>query len=886
MRWRTILVLRLRSLFRRDQVEEDLDDELQFHLDQLTARYEERGLSPEEARQAAQRDTYSLEAVKDWARDARRVGWIEDAVRDVRYTVRTLKQHPTFAGAVLLTLALGIGANTAMFSFVDGVLLKPLPYPNADRIVRVLEKAPYAPRNGISTLNFLDWQKDNAVFDFMAARTSGLATLTGRREPVQLRGAKVSARYFDIFGIEAERGRTFLPDEDQRGNDHVVVLSHALWVNQFGADPTIVNRTIVLDHEPYTVVGILPAGSPFDRDFFQFWRPLAFEPSEMTRDYHWMVSFARLKSGVSLRQAQANMMTIGSRLEREFPDSNKGWGVTVERYADTLVAPDLRTALLVLLTATGLVLLIGCTNLANLALARGVSREREVAVRASLGAGRGRLIRQFLTEHVVLAVGGGLLGVAVGYGGMRGLQSLIPPLSFAREAQITMDARVLGFTLAISLMTGLMFGVVPAIHATSLDLTSVVKDGGRGATDRGSRRLRDVLVVTEVALAFVLLVGSGLMMRSFLGLLAVDPGIDPTNVLTLGVPVTTEQFHDLVQLNTYLRQIRDAVDAVPGVREAAWSCVPPMEKACYGMPMQPTSRPIVDRANRPIYFFKVVSPSYFSVLGLRMARGRALSDRDGKGMRPVLVINERLAKREFENQDPIGQQLLIQEIIPGKSELGPEVSWQIVGVVHDEKVNGTDDPNWNAGVYASNEQSPVYGQTLNVRADVNPLTLQQSIAAAIHHVNKDQALTDIRTVDQIKDLSMASRRLQSVLLGLFAAVAVLLAAIGLYGVTSYSVAQRTHEIGIRAALGATGMVLMRLVLVRNMVLTCLGLAIGIIGAWALTGLMASLLYGVSARDPATMVVVGALLTAVALIACIVPASRATKIDPLAALRIE
>ena len=864
----------------------ELEDELRLHLE-LTAedalRREPLDDGPRRARLQAGGLAQAMEAV----RDQRGLPWLTDLARDLGFGSRLLVRNRGFAVVAILTLALGIGANTAIFSFVDGVLLKPLPYRNGDRIVRVLEKAPHAARNGISTLNFLDWQKDNAVFDFMAARAPGAATLTGRGEPVQLQGARVSARYFDMFGLEAERGRTFLPDEDQRGKDHVVVLSHALWVNQFGADPAIVNRTIVLDNEPYTVVGIMPAGSAFDRDFFQLWRPLAFAPSDMTRDYHWMVSFARLKSGVSLQQAQANMTAIGSRLEREFPDSNKRWGVVVERYADTLVGQDLRTALLVLLTATGLVLLMGCTNLANLALARGVSREREVAVRTSLGAGRGRLIRQFLTENMLLALGGGALGIALGYGAMHGLQLLIPPLSFAREAQITMDARVLWFALAISLMTGLAFGTLPAIQATSPELTSVMKDGGRGATDRGSRRrLRDGLIVTEVALAFVLLVGSGLMMRSFLGLLTVDPGIDPTNVLTLGVPVTTERFPDPVQLNTYLREIRHAVDAVPGVRDTAWSCVPPMQRACIGMPIQVASRPIVDRANQRVYFFKVVSPSYFSVLRLRMARGRALSDRDTKGMPPVLVINERLAKREFENQDPIGQQLLIQEIIPGKSELGPDVPWQIVGVVHDEKVNGIDDDERNAGMYVSNEQSPVYFQTLNVRTTVNPLTLQQSILAAIHQVNKDQALTDIRTVDQIKDLSMASRRLQSVLLGLFAAVAVLLTVIGIYGVTAYSVAQRTHEIGVRAALGATGMSLIRLVLARGLVLTWLGLAIGIIGALALTRLMESLLYGVSARDPTTMVWVGVLLTAVALVACYVPAWRAIRVDPMTALRTE
>jgi putative ABC transport system permease protein len=809
---------------------------------------------------------------------------VSSVIQDLRYGWRTLAKTPGFAAVAILTLAIGIGANTAIFSFVDGVLLRPLPYKDADRIVRVLEKPPRGARNGISTLNFLDWQKDNESFDFMAATTGGAATLTGTGEPVQLNGARVSAHYFDIYGIHAGLGRTFLPGEDQPGKDHVVVLSHALWASQFGSDPSILNRTILLDNEPYTVVGVLPEGSAFDRSFNQFWRPLAFEPSNMTRNFHWMTSFARLKAGVSLQQAQANMSAIGARIAADYPDSNKGWGVVVERYADTLVGPDMRTALFVLLTASGLVLLIGCVNLANLALARGVSREREVALRASLGAGRGRLIRQFLTENVLLSLCGGALGIGVGYGAMRGLEMLIPPFSFAREARITMDGRVLLFALAVSMLTGLLFGIVPAWQATTPDLTSLMKDGGRGSTDRASRkRLRDMLVVAEVALAFVLLVGAGLMMRSFLQLLNVDPGFDASNVLTMALPITTAQFPDPIRMNQYLEEIRQAVDAVPGVQESAYSCAAPMQGACYGMPMQVASHPMLEVANRPGGFYKIVSPSYFSVLKLKMARGRALSDHDTQGTPPVLVISERLATREFGSEDPIGQRLLIQAIVPGKTELGADIPWEIVGVVRDEKTNGIQDTQ-SAGVYVSYQQTPVYGQTLDVRTSIEPLGLQKAIAAAIHGINKDQAITDVRTVEQIKDLSSANNRLQSVLLGIFAAVALVLAGIGIYGVISYSVAQRTHEIGIRAALGATEGNLLALVLSRGVILTAVGLVIGVSGSLALTRLMASLLYGVGARDPVTMAGVAALLALVAVTACYVPARRATKIDPLVALR--
>jgi putative ABC transport system permease protein len=806
-------------------------------------------------------------------------------LQDLRYGGRSLVRNPGFACVALLTLALGIGANTAIFTFVDAILLKPLPYQDADRIVRVLEKPPMFERNGISTLNFLDWQKDNTVFDYMAAQTGGPVTLTGMTEPVQLRGARVSAHFFDIFKIRPALGRTFLPGEDQPGKEQVVVLSHVLWVNQFGADPSIVNRTILLDNLPHTVVGVLPAGSAFDRAFNQLWRPLAFEPSNMTRNFHWLTSFARLKDGVSLQQAKANMDAIGKRIEQEYPDSNKGWGVIVERYAETLINPDLRTALFVLIGATGMVLLIGCANLANISLARGIAREREVTLRASLGAGRWRLVRQFLTENVLLSACGGVLGIAVGYGMMKWLKLLLPPYSFAREVEITMNVRVLLFSLAISVFTGLLFGLAPALQATAPDLSGTLKDGGRGAIGGSSRkRTKDILIVAEVALAFILLVGSGLMIRSFFQLMNVDTGFDATNVLTLGMPISTRRFPDTAQLNRYLTEVRTAVEAVPGVRETALSCAPPMQGTCYGMPMQLASRPVVDRANRQGGFYKIVSPSYFSALKLKLIRGRALSDRDVKNSPPVLVINERFAKRYFDKDDPIGQRILIQEIIPGRTELGPEIAWEVIGIIQNEKLGVRDDQ--GVGVYVSNEQSPFYSMTLSVRAGVDPMTLQKSIRDAIHSVNKDQALSDVRTVDQIKEQALAPNRVQSTLMGIFGTVALLLSGIGIYGVISYSVAQRTHEIGIRAALGASAGSLLRLIVSRGLVLALIGLVIGVGGALGLTRVMERLLYGVGARDPMTMSSVAVVLAAVAVSACYIPARRATRVDPLVALRYE
>lgn len=465
--------------------------------------------------------------------------------QDLRYAARTLGRSPGFAAIAVLTLALGIGANTAIFSFVDGILLKPLPYPDADRIVRVLEKPPGFPRNGISTLNFLDWQKQNTVFDFMAAQTGASMTLSGTNEPVLLHVGRVSPHYFEIFGIKAVFGRTFLPDEDQLGKDRVVLLSYILWQNRFGGDRSILNRTILLDNQPYQVVGILPAGSAFDRAFNQLWRPLAFEPANMTRNFHWMGSFGRLKQGVSLQQAQKSMDVIGARIAHDYPDSNKGWGVVVEKFSDVIVGPEMRTALYVLMSATIMVLLISCANLANLALARGVAREREVSIRASLGASRWRLIRQFLTENVLIALCGGVLGIGIGYVTMRYLNTLVPPNTLPREVQVGMDGRVLLFALAISVLTGLVFGMAPALQATTPDLANSMKEGGRGSTAGAARRrLRDVLVVAEVSVAFVLLVGSGLMMQSFFHLVSVDPGFDSTNILTMSLPTSDKQYPD------------------------------------------------------------------------------------------------------------------------------------------------------------------------------------------------------------------------------------------------------------------------------------------------------------------------------------------------------
>jgi putative ABC transport system permease protein len=811
---------------------------------------------------------------------------VSELVQDLRYGVRTLRKNPGFATVAVLTLAIGIGANTAIFSFVNGVLLKPLPYGEPERIVRVLEKPPGGGRNGISTLNYLDWQRDNTVFEYMAAQTGGSVTLTGVNEPIQPRGARASQHYFDIFGIKAVLGRTFAANEDQLGQERVAVLSHALWESQFGADPKVIGRSITLDGAPYTVIGVLPAGGAFDRAFAQIWRPLAFEPQNMTRNFHWFGAYAKLKRGVTIKQATAQMDAIGARIAQDYPDSNKGWGVSIEPFADTVVGTQLRQSLYVLLSAVGMVLLIGCANLANLTLARGTAREREVAIRASVGAGRWRLVRQFLTENVLLSICGGVLGLALGLALKAGLELAVPPFSLPREADLSIDTRVLLFTLVLAILTGIIFGLAPALQATRPNLAGCMKEGGRGASSGGRHKVRGALVVTEVALAFVLLTGAGLLIRSFFQMQQVDTGFDSTNVLTAGLPIPEKRFPDAVQLNTYLRQVVSKVEAMPGVRDVALTSALPMQGWGYGMPFQRADKPMVDRANRRACFFKMVSPSYFRTLGMKVRKGRTLGEHDAKGAPFATVINETMVRLYFKDEEAVGKRILVQEIVPGKTQLGPEVPWEVVGVVADEKVDNLGGRGDNPGMYVSNEQSPVFYQALVVRAGMDPAGMKESLGRAIHEINKDQSLTEVKTLEQIKAESMASNRLQSLLLTVFAGIAVLLAAIGIYGVISYSVEQRTHELGIRAALGASKGDLVRLILRSGMAMAGIGLVLGFGGAFGLTRLLTNLLFGVGERDPVTLGAVAALLAGVALLACYIPARRATKVDPMVALRYE
>jgi putative ABC transport system permease protein len=797
-----------------------------------------------------------------------------------------LRRSPGFTTVATLTLALGIGANTAIFSYVDGVLLRPLPYAHPERICMVWEKPPGGDRNGISTMNYLDWASQNTVFDRMAGQRGDSVTMTGIPKPIQLRAARVSAGFFDIFGVSTALGRTFAPDEDQRGKPRVAVLSNRLWKNQFGGAKDIIGRKLLLDSEPYTVIGVLPADSAFDRRFNEIWLPFVFEPKDMTRNFHWFISYARLKEGVTLEQARSQMKVIGERIAKLYPDSNKGWGVTVDRFEDRVVGDQLRRSLYVLLAAVAAVLLIACANLANLTLARGTSREREVAIRASLGAGRWRLVRQFLAENVLLSLAGGVLGLGLGFAMVAGLNALTPPFTLPAEAVVRIDMRVLAFTLAISVLTGIIFGLAPALQAASPKLAETIKEGGRGTTAGGARgRLRSALVIAETALAFILLTGAGLLIRSFDALMNVHTGFDATNVLTMDLPLSPTKVTDGDQAILYTRRIVDATGALPGIRNAAIASALPLQGWGYGMPFQIAGKPFKDRANRDACAFKMVSPSYFRSLGIRVERGRGLDERDTKNAPPVAVINETMAKRFFKGENPVGKRIQVQEIVYGKPNLGPEIPWEVVGVITDEKLSGLDDDR-SPGMYVPYSQSPTQFVSLAVKSAANPEAMQQAILAAVQQINPDQALPNVRTMARIERESTGPNRLRTTLMTGFAAIAMLLAAIGIYGVISYSVAQRTHEMGLRAALGASAGAILQLVIRGGMMRVVAGLAIGVCGALALTRTMKSLLFEVTAWDPWTLGAVALGLIAVGVMACYAPARRATKVDPMVALRYE
>jgi putative ABC transport system permease protein len=887
MEWFNILMARLRALFRRESVLQDIEEELRIHIEMETETNIKRGMPPDEARSDALKSFGNPVRNTELGYDVRGGGWLEGLWQDLRYGVRMLVKSPGFTLIAVLTLALGISANTAIFSFVNAVLLKPLPYPDPERIVGVWEKHPGGFSNYISTLNFLDWERQNHCFQFLSAIAEDTLTLTDSGSPEQLYVQRVSASYFKALGVEATLGRTFAASENEVGADLVVVLSNRIWQSRFGGDPKVIGRKITLDAKSYTIIGVLPANSTFGRTQAVMWLPLAFTPANMTRNFHWLFAIARLEPGVTLKQARDEMDTIGARIAAMYPESKKGWGVTVDPYIDQVVQPELRRSLWMLLAAVGAVLLIGCANVANLTLARGTDREHEIAIRSALGARRFRLIRQLLTESIFLGILGAVAGLALGNALMRGMKLWLPPDMLPPQADVRMDYGVLLFTMVIGILTGILFGLAPALSGTRPDLARSLKESGRTTAGLTPHRMRTALVVTEVALSFVLLVCASLLIRSFNRLASLDPGVDTTNVLAMDLPIPRTEFTNGATLTNYLREVTQKVRSVPGVRDVAITDVPPMKGSGFA-PFLIEGRNYLPYPQRPTSGFKAVGPSYFDTVGMRLLKGRSLDESDGAGAAPVTVINETMAKTYFKGEDPIGKLILIRQLVFGKAARGPEIPWQVVGVVSDEKVGGklvsfTEDI---PVVYVTFYQSPGAYNSLVVRAAMNPLLLSGSIEQAIWKVNKNQAVANIETLEEIKSQSVAPARLRTALLAIFAGVALSLAAVGIYGVVFYSVSQRAREMAIRLALGAAPGDLLKLVIGKTMLIVLAGLALGAGAALALTRVLTSLLYDTSPTDRVTWALAGALLAAVALLACYFPARRVTKVDPLTILRFE
>ncbi len=797
-----------------------------------------------------------------------------DVLGDIRYALRQLGRTPGFTVVAVLTLAFGIGATSAIFSVVNSVMLTPLPFPEPERLARVHEVVPQYGRFSVAPATFFDWRRQNSVFERMTAYGSSSATLDAGSGPERLTGLIVTWEFFDVLGVQPARGRGFRPDEDTPNNNTVIVISHGAWQSRFGADPAIAGTAVSINGTPVTVAGVMPAGFAFPSRDIEFWRPMAIDPANASRGAHFLAAIGRLKPGVSIEQAAAEMKTISERLGTQYPDNSANESADTVLLHDQIVGP-IRPMLWTLLASVVVVVLIACANVANLLLVRASVREKEIAIRAAMGAGRRRLVRQLLTESLVLAVAGGALGVLLAYLAIAPIQTLSAG-SIPRVTEIALDARVLAFAFALALVTGVIFGLAPAWQASRAGLGAILKEGGRSSATSGGRWVRSALLVAEVALSLILLVGAALLLRSFTKLSNVDPGFDADRVLAFRValPATTypEDHHRAAFFDNLLARMR----ATPGVEAAGMVQTLPLRGGyvlSFEIEGRPPSRPGEDlSANH-----RVVSPGYFTALGMRLLRGRLLNDRDIQTSPMVAVVDEAFVRRHFPNEDPIGRRLDIGN--------GTDGAYEIVGVVSDvryETLEAAADPT----MYVPFTQDIFSQMWLLARTTGAPSAFAGTARQLVRDIDRGLPAFSISPLDAIVDESMAERRFSMLLLGLFALVALFLAAVGLYGVVSYTVGQRTQEIGLRMAIGAAPWQVLRMVVGGGMKLALVGVALGVAGSLALANLVASMLFGVTAFDPASYAATAIVLLAVAMLACYVPARRAMRVDPIIALRQE
>jgi len=886
------VLFRLRALFRRDAVESELDDELRFHFAQQVEKYVSAGVQREEAVRRARLAFGGTEQVKEECRDARGVTFVETLMQDLRYGLRMLRKNPGFTFVAVLTLALGIGANTAIFSVIDSVLLRPLPYKDSSSLVIVWESntRESSPHNTVAPPDFLDWQSQSDVFAGMTAIVDERDNLTGNGDPEQVIVQLVSVNFFSLLGVNPAIGPGFSAENGQPGKGNVVVLSYALWKERFGGDPGLIGKTLLLNGHNQTVVGVAPQSfNWFIKDGSltgakpQMWSPFVFPDRFRDRKEigRFMTVVARLKPRVSRSEAQTQMDTIAARLEQEYPDFNGHWGVNVVPLREQ-ISGGLRPALLILLGAVALVLLIACANVSSLLLARAASREREMAIRTAIGASRWRIARQLLTESVLLAVTGGGIGVTLAVWGTNALLAASPENLLDLRA-ISIDLRVLAFAAGATFLAGLLFGFLPSYISAHSTISETLKEGGRGSSaGKHSGIARSTFVVAQMGLALVLLAGSGLLIRSFIRLIGVDPGFDTGHLLTFRVTLPESKYGSDQACMTFFQQLLARISRLPGVRSVSMNSFPPLSGLGAATGVHLLGQPQRQLSDLPVAAVRVVGPNYFGTMSIPLRAGRRFNELEMAEEKHVAIINQAFADKYLSGVNPIGQKAAIYMKSLVENENQPS---EIIGVVGDVRQMGLDTAA-EPTVYWPYPELVYTGMTILVRTSNDPRGLVSAVGSELHQMDPEQPMASVATMEQLLSDSLSRSRFTMLVLGVFAAIALVLAAVGIYGVIAYSVMQRTQEIGIRVALGAQRQDVLRLVLGQGTRLTLLGVGMGIIAALIFTRLMAILLFSISATDPLTFTAVSLLLVGVALLACYLPARRAMRVDPLIALRYE
>ena len=883
MRIASAIKKRVAAIFRRNQLDCEMDAELRSHIELHAEDLMREGAPRDEALRQARLAFGGLDRAKEECRDATGISFLESLVQDVRFGLRMLRKNPGFTAVAVLTLALGIGANGAIFSVVNSVLLHPLAYNDPDRLVTILHygTAPVAPAN------YLDYRDQSKSFEAMGAAQAWSPNLTDVAQPERLMGLRVTQNMLPLLGIQPQVGRLFNQGEDTSGNDREVILSYGLWQRRFSGDPSALGKSMLLDGVSYAIVGVMPPSfhfAPFWVTHAELWAPLSIESSAKGRGGNSLRLFARLKTGVMLSQARAEMATITARLEQVYPGTNTNIVVTPlkEKVVGNIEAP-----LLVLLAAVAFVLLIACANVAHMLLARAAARKKELAVRTALGARRSRVIRQVLTENLLLAAMGGAVGLLLAYWGTRALVAL-SPADIPGVESVAIDARVVLFLLAVTALTSIAFGLVPALQSSDVSLTDALKENSRGSSDGVHRnRLRSILVASEFALALTLLIAAGLMIRTFAALESLDPGFNPHRVISMIVPVAGSSEADPGRRAIFYRQMLERVRSLPGVESAAGINHLPIAGDLWDRGFLIEGRSVPGPADLPDAIYRVATPGYFQTMGIRFLQGRDISDVDVAGAPLVVVINETLARTYWPNQNALGQHIAFAT---DKSPM-----WMtIVGVVKDPILHdwtGNPYPELYVGAFQDTDFLGISGAradyiTVVVRAGGDPAAMTSSVKSAIWSFDANLPITSVVTMDDVIAKANAQPRFEMLLLSVFAGIALVLAAVGIYGVMSYSVARRTHEIGIRISLGAARADVLMLIMRQGLILVLTGSAVGIVSALMLARLMTKLLYGVAPTDPLTFVAVSVFLACVALAACYIPARRAMRVDPVTAMRSE